>query len=224
MPRLLLRALRFAVPAFVAFAVWAVCLSLSPASLTRAQEGNDPVVKVEEKWSLTINEPAPELDSPQLNTVMSPGGTSLYGLFTINYRDYRGFIPGGVGAEVWDGDDQLSTRSQHTGHLNSNNETITWTQVLEVNGLELKFKVVNGTSESWGSFGGDTLTVSRLLSGSLTLDAYDSATSANHAVITFGGNRVESLTLVEVRQTRLSGAVSVDSTPRVVFTGDAAEQ
>lgn len=217
------RALQFALPAAIALAVWAVCLWLSPASVTRAEDAGDPVVKVEEKWSLTINEPAPALDSPQLNTVMSPGGGSVFGLFTINYRDYLEFIPGGVGVEMWDGDAQLATQSQHSSYLNGNNETISWTQVLELNGSDLKFRVVDGNSSSWGAFGGESLKVSHGAALE-SLGGYDPEHSAGNAVVTFGGNRVESLTLVEVRKTHQSGQVSVDSTARVVFTGDSAQE
>src|ERR1041384_5088407 len=68
----------------------AVILIAAPAA--RAQDGgsgSDPIVRVEEDWVLSLNEPNDDADSPQFHTVMSPysGTNSGFAQVLWNYAE-----------------------------------------------------------------------------------------------------------------------------------------
>jgi len=199
------------------FAAPAAILSFGAASLWPSYASapvSDPVLRVEEDWELVVNDPNNNVTSPQFQTVMSPVAdlNGYYAQTLWNYRETPNFMPGGVQLQSYEGETLLRTRSVESRMLSTSAETITWTQSLETDGVTLTFSVVNGQSTSWGTFGRD-MTIS-YTANMAELNQYDPSVSASNACVTFGSNRVESLSIKEVRYYGASGLLAVDNTQR----------
>ncbi len=206
--------------ALVGLAAFAVLVCLPGSNLPQAlaDEDTSVVIRVEEDWVLVLNEPASELVAPQFHTVMSPFQHLKQGYFQVswNYRELPAFEAGGLQIQAWQDEDGLDDVSVGENSLSQDAETIVWTQSLETNGSQLAFKIVNGQSSSWGSFGGDEW--SSVVSVATTnLNNYSAAVSKANSWITFGSNRVDSLVITEVRYYDVNGLTAVDSEPVVVY-------
>lgn len=185
----------------------------------RSIEGvSEPVVRVEEDWQLVMNEPDENVDSPQFHTVMSPYDhvDTHYAQVLWNYRETPDYTAGGVQLQSYDGDYLIRTRSVEYRQLSTSAEAIRWTQSLQTDGATLTFSVFNGTSTTWGSFGRDMVID---FSASLNdLGGYSPDASASNSCVTYGTNRVDSLSITEVRYYGADGSLLyTDSNPRVVF-------
>ncbi len=174
----------------------------------------EPVIRVEEDWELVVNEPNDGTQSPQFHTVMSPDGTvdGYFAQTLWNYRETPDFAAGGVQLQSYNGEELLRTRSVEHRPLSTTAETITWTQSLETDGTTLTFSVANGVSTTWGEFGRD-MNISST-ANLPELNQYSADASAADSCVTYGANRVESLTLVRVRYYSADGLLAVDNTPR----------
>ncbi len=196
--------------------------SVSPAPAqsagdTAAPPSTEPVLRVEEDWILVLNEPDGNVDSPQFHTVMSPFADvgSFFAQVLWNYRETPDFTSGGVQLQSYNGEDLIRRRSMEYGQLSSTAETITWTQSLTTDGALLSFEVSNGRSTTWGTFGRDM----RIDEDAdlASLGDYSPDVSATESCVTYGSNRVETMSIVQVRYYGASGLLRVDATPRVVF-------
>jgi hypothetical protein len=206
-------------------AAGALVFAFSSVSTAPAQDGGagvgpfftEPVVRVEEDWMLVLNEPDGNVDSPQFHTVMSPFGDagSFYAQVLWNYRETPDFVAGGVQLQSYEGESLIRRRSMEYGQLSSTAETITWTQSLTTDGVALSFEVTNGQSTTWGTFG----TNMRISSDANLpdLNGYSPDVSARQSSVTYGGNRVNVMSISQVRYYGASGLLWVDDTPRVVF-------
>jgi hypothetical protein len=183
-------------------------------------------VRVEEDWELVLNEPSDAKTCPQFETVMSltnDRGAS-YARVTWNYRESPEFHGAGLQLQSWFGDNELDYESVQENELSSFAETITWTQVLKVSGPTATFAVVNGQSDSWGTFGDATRTVV-LLANEPNVDAYSTDVSAANCQISYGLNRVAQLRIKEVRRYDAAGAIlSTDTTDRVLYSDTAVAE
>ncbi len=84
--------------------------------------------------------------------------------------------------------------------LHHTNEVVRWVQRTELKGGSLSFEIDAGESESWGSFGGESLKFS--FGSELTnLNGYLPAIAIAESGVNFAGNRVRSLTLTKLRWT-----------------------
>ncbi len=175
------------------------------------------VIRVEEDWELVLNEPDGKVGAPQFHTAISPFAEPgwLYAQVTWNYWELPRFEPGGLQLQAWSGDHSLYETSFGSAELSTSSETVTWTQVMSTTGTSLTFLVLNGNSETWGSFGGNTLRITGHIS-LFDLDSYDPDTSVDNSGVTYGANRVESLGITQVRRYGPSGLISVDNTRRRV--------
>jgi hypothetical protein len=183
------------------------------------------VMRVEEDWKIVLNEPDDGNYSPQFHTVMSPLPTLdvFYSQVTWNYKDEGGYEAGGLQFQNWAGGELARARNFRTEALSTAAETITWTQRLTINYNTIQFAVVHGESTTWGSFGNYLMDAN---TGVQNLNDYDTNTSVVNSWITYGSNRVDSLTIVEVRKYDVdNNLLSVDTTPKVVFElEDQAEE
>lgn len=197
-----------------------VCLILVPSSLTAEDPAN--IVRIEEDWEVVLNEPNEDVDAPQFHTLMAPFAHFEPFHFQIswNYRGEPDFIAGGMQVVAWFGDTCIGKKSYREDKLSSYAETITWTSVLETNGCALKFEVINGSSQTWGSFGGSETS----LLGDVhipSLSDYSTDFSASNSWISYGSNRVDLLRIKEVRRyDTLGRLVARDTVPRVVYALD----
>lgn len=158
------------------------------------------VARVEEDWQLAIDQPDINNDGPQVTCVISPQTVdAVYAAFDINFHSQPDYQAGGLQMHVWDPNDPIKTYNfPATGVIQQTNETVTWTQRMSLAGGVLVFQVLNGNSQTWGSFGGSSswIAVNTSLSD---LDGYDSNESLDNSGVSYAGNRVQSLTLVAVR-------------------------
>ena len=201
--------------------IWVVVILALAIPTAATDQPQDPVVRVEQDWRLVLNEPDDAVLAPQLHTVMSPLGhlDSFYAQVTWNYRELPDFEEGGLQIQAWDGEECTIQGSFGAEGLSTTAETISWTQVLETDGATLSFKITNGQSTTWGSFGGPHMEV-RGNAALPNLNGYSTGVSLGHSVVTYGGNRVQLLVITEVRRYGADGLLDVDSAPKIVFQGD----
>jgi hypothetical protein len=178
------------------------------------------VVLVEEHWELEVAEPDAGRSAPQTSMVMSPTEDSedLFFMFTINHHDASGYQPGGMQVQLWDDEDLVDDRTAYeNGTLNNSGEVVTWVQRLELDDGQLTFGIHNGTSQTWGSFGGDDMTLSTpsTLTG---LNAYLPAVSLTESQVGYAENRVTSLVLKKLMWVTDDGQVFELSAPIPIDT------
>ena len=201
----------------------ALC-ALSGHLAAQSGGGSPSIVRVEEDWSLSLNQPDSSLAAPQVSTQMAraPWAARFCNLH-LNSTDLPTFAVGGLQLQAWNGSSNINVlTSPNSAILATDNELITWTQYMRVDSNGLYFGigtvqpgVAGASSQTWGDFSGMEITVT---GGSPKLDWYDPSYSANNSGVTFGANRVDSFTLVQVRYYYSDGSVVTDSTPRVVYS------
>lgn len=175
------------------------------------------IVKVEEDWSLEVGEPNLAVNAPQVSLVMSPHNhlESQFFMFLLNYRTLPGYAPGGCQVQSWLGSQVEDYRNgTNTNPLETVSEVVSWTQVMSVgsNGV-VSFEVKNGTSASWGGFGGQGLLKTSVWTGQSNLNSYQPQISLNQSGIGFAGNRVASLTIQRIAWHMSDGQVYTLTAP-----------
>lgn len=197
----------------------AAVVLIGPGALPADESApSEPIIRVEEDWLLWVGEPSDATYSPQFHTVMSPVGDmdSFYFQVTWNYRELPDFVPGGFQVQSWNGETHLENQNVNSSELSRNAELITWTQVLETNGSQIGFSVINGRSITWGTFGHPETTI--IHDGTLrNLNNYSPEASRANSWISFGENRVQKLVIRRVRYYTASGLVQTDDVSRVVY-------
>jgi hypothetical protein len=199
--------------------VLVVCLVVGEISTAHAAD--DDIVRVEEDWELVVTSTDSNSTSPQVSTAFSPWGNveGHYATFEINHQSAPTFEDGGLHLQIWNSDDIQDTVCHGTDSvMDTDGETVRWTQRIRVHEGRLYFSVRNGSSTTWGSFGAYGALWRSVPSNLHSLNAYDPEVSVENSGITFGGNRVSSLVLKEVRRYRADGQVLVDDTSRPVHT------
>ncbi|MDA1014795.1 MAG: hypothetical protein O3A00_10135 [Planctomycetota bacterium] len=160
------------------------------------------VVHVEEDWEVLIGAPDPDNFSPQISNVMSPSGdvTGLHAVLELNHQSQPAFYGGGLQLQMWTGDRAISfSNSRSVATLGKPSESLTYTLSMSVSESVLKIEVLNGTSQTWGVFGGESRLKLERATTLKTLAGYSHAVSAKRSSISFGGNRVRKMLLKEVR-------------------------
>lgn len=179
--------------------------------------GTNDIIRVEEDWALLITQPDPNRASPQVSTQMARAPWApRFCNFHLNSCDVPTYTQGGLQMQVWRGTTNLDVQnSTNRSIMSTDNELITWTQYIRVDGSQLKFGIASGAvSQTWGDFGG----LEMLINGGLTdLSEYDPDFSHLNSGVTFGANRVSSLIMLANRKYREDGSVETDDTPRIVF-------
>jgi len=194
-----------------------------PLALGTTAGGNPSADRIEEDWELVVSSPDPSLNGPQITMTMKPApvDSAAFMLFNLNFRDYPSFNGGGIQAQIWNGGEIVASASQGTALLQTENETITWTQRMSLSGGTLKYKIASGKSTTWGDFGQADSDLA--VAAASTLDSladYDPDASTSNSGVSFQSNRVTKLTLVRVRYYQGDTLLSTDSTPRPVDLTD----
>jgi hypothetical protein len=183
-----------------------------------AASGQD-IIRVEEDWELVVLNPDSSTESPQVTCILSPLGHvgGLHMAFEVNHRTQPSFSGGGTQLQVWSGGTLWNHRNgPNYGRLQHNNETVRWTQQMRLSGGSLEFEIVNGSSQSWGSFGGQGYLRATATTSLSNLNQYSPSVSTAHSGVGYASNRVDSLVLREVRRYSSAGLVEQDTTLRVV--------
>ena len=197
-------------PHALTLSLCATLLTLSPATFSYE------IVKVEETWQLTVGEPNPDRNAPQATLVMSPFDDveNQFFVFELNHKVAPDYRAGGMQVCVYNGEDILtSNNGPVAGPIDQVSDVVRWTQVLSVENGLLTFEVVDGSSTSWGSFGGQGYLRSTLALGTTNLNFYRPEVSLTQSEVGYAGNRVVSLELVQIRWTMSDDSVWVLDAP-----------
>jgi len=193
------------------------CLAALPL-LSAASIGQD-IVHVEEDWQLVLGQPDPNTVGPQVATTMSPLGdiTSTFFTFEINHRSAPYWTPGGLTIHQWSGDWRVQSfdRTDRTV-MDTANETLSWTQILDAQNGTLTFQVKNGSSTTWGPFGYSNLFKLSTAWGANNINGYTPDVSVSQSGVAFAGNRVQSLKITTIRVKLSDGTSYTDNTQRTV--------
>jgi hypothetical protein len=73
-------------------------------------------------------------------------------------------------------------------------DVIRWVQRLKIDGGNVTFEVVDGSATSWGSFGGESLSLSTPTTLE-NLNGYRPAVSLSESEVGYAGNRVQAMIL-----------------------------
>jgi hypothetical protein len=197
--------------------LWAGCLAALPLLSAVATAQN--IVHVEEDWELVLGQPDPNTVGPQVATTMSPLGdiNSTFFTFEINHRSAPYWTPGGLTIHQWSGDWRVQSydRTDRTV-MDTSNETVTWTQVLDSQNGWLSFQVKNGTSSTWGPFGYSNVFKLWTSWGANNINSYTPNVSISQSGVAYAGNRVQSLKIKAVRVKLSDGTSYTDTTERTV--------
>ncbi|MBN2474455.1 MAG: hypothetical protein JXB62_07590 [Pirellulales bacterium] len=198
---------------------WLLVLGLLAVSAGTAQAETPQIVRVEEDWELVVNTPEPQSFAPQVSCVMSPRGDidGLHAALELNVQSLLTFLAGGVQLQLWHGETPLNDRKFPSDSVMSQpGETVTWTQTMQVANGVITFEVINGSSQTWGNFGGQGYLKVFLNTDLSNLNGYDPAVSVANSGINYAANRVDSLILKKIRVYDSNGNVVEHSTPIVV--------
>ncbi|MEX2286783.1 MAG: hypothetical protein WD648_06815 [Planctomycetaceae bacterium] len=189
-----------------------------------AADGSEPIVRVEEDWKVEVNVPNPDDHAPQIVNSISPNGSldGLHAVFELNHSTLPDYTAGGMQLQTWVGETNLEYKnSPGSGLLHHDDETVTYTLSMSVNGGSLTFEVVNGHSDTWGKFGGLGYLKSSVSTDLSNLNSYDSNTSVNKSRVGYASHRVKKFARTKVRLYSADGLVSTDETERVVHVHDS---
>lgn len=180
------------------------------------------IVAVEEDWELEVGQPTSATNAPQGSTFMTPFNTadSTYFLFNINHHTHPVYGPGGLQVQRWNSSQIVDySNSPESQQLTQVGETVRWTQSLSLQDGLIAFAIKDGSSTSWGSFGGQGNLSLTMSSSSLdTLIGYNPLLSVQESGISYAGNRVASLRLLQIRWITETGETYVVSAPIDVDT------
>ena len=202
------------------------CLSLlllAVSAVSASAETAAAVVAVEEDWELVVGTPDPNSDGPQLACTMSPLGDveSHHCMLEINHHTIPCFAPGGLQLEVWNGETPVHERKfPDPSLLSTPGEVVRWTQRMELDDTGLVFEIINGTSTTWGNFGGQGYLKATVTTDLQNLNAYHPSVSVANSGISYAANRVQSLVLRKVRVYTSTGEVLEDNTVRPVHPSE----
>jgi hypothetical protein len=176
------------------------------------------LVRVEEDWELIVGEPDANSCGPQVACTMSPFGdiNSTHFTLEINHRSLPYWSPGGITLHHWTAESrQQSLERQDRSVMQNNSETVTWTQILDVDDGVLTFQIKDGTSSTWGPFGYNNLKLQTWWNPD-HINGYSPDVSVARSGVAYAGNRVQSLKILRVRAKLSSGETVTDNTVRVV--------
>jgi hypothetical protein len=174
----------------------AVLFTVALATIASAQSQ---VVAIEEHWELKLGNPDPDVSAPQTTMVVSPTGSvdGVHFLFTLNHLSVPDYQPGGMQVQWWDGDQLVDSASFGNEAFSVEEETVRWRQRVSIQDGNLTFQILNGESDTWGSFGGDALTLNHPTSLT-SLNSYRPGVSLTESQVSYAENRVGSLTLMKL--------------------------
>lgn len=178
-------------------------LALCFIGISQAAYAQD-VIRIEEDWELVIAEPDSQLDAPQISILMFPFGDEhdAFIQLDVNHASLPSFSSGGLQVSaVVDYEVIQSSRVQEGECLQSEGETITWTQAVLKTSSGIQFGLIDASSETWGDFSGASSGVFLSFgdAGQASLNGYRPEQTLSNSGIPFAGNRVVSLKLKKMR-------------------------
>lgn len=195
-------------------------LGLSALAAVPALAQSSRVVSVEEHWELRLGQPDSDRSAPQTTMVMSPTGNveDVHFLFTLNHSTVPEYTPGGMQVQLWNGGELVQDKiGDDSAALEHSEEVVRWVQRVSLDNNTLSFQVRDGESETWGTFGGDDLTLS-LPTTLASLNGYRPGVSLSESQVGYAENRVASLTLTKLVWVTEDGVVHEQNAPIPIDT------
>ena len=207
----------------------AVLLALSPALVlgqVTSGTGDPPagvptgVVRVEEDWEIVVKDPSPATDSLQITIVFGPADpeSKTHAVFELNHSTQPSYLKGGMQLQVWWGESLVDYRNQHhPSDLYVPNETITFTTATSTGNNKITMEVLNGQSQSFGAFGGESYLRAAVQLHRANLDGFDPDYSLRHSGCGWGKNRLQKLSRKSIRYYYANGSLAKeDKTESVI--------
>lgn len=200
-------------------ALFLTSLELRAADVSAQLEGKT-VIKVEEDWVVDVGLADDISSAPEIVTVFGPDNPNagLHAVFEMNHVTQPEFSRGGMQIQCWSGEALLGyKRHPNQSELLTVVERIQYTcrTSLDRDRNILRLEVRNGSSVTYGTFGGRELRLS-LYSTRDDLNNYDANASIVHSRVTFGANRVNRFLRAEIRYYTSEGEIIVDGEDQVV--------
>jgi hypothetical protein len=137
--------------------------------------------------------------------------------FDINHRTQPNYGSGGMQIQAWDGENLVFHQdSPDNSWLQHAGETVRWTQSMQLQEGKLVFEIADGTSTTWGTFGGQgylKLSVDTCLTH---LGGYRASVTVANSGVGYAANRVSQLVLKEIRVYTANGLFATWSEPVVL--------
>lgn len=187
-----------------------------------ADESTGQTMRIEEDWYIKIGTPDPDYDSPQITTVIAPSWTlwGKYAVFDMNCATQPDFSSGGVQIQLWQDDSIIQTASNNDwASMHMIDEEIRYTSAMSIENGNLVFEILNGSSESWGTFGNGELKL-QTPTWRDHLNWYDPNFTTSNSRVGFASHRVRRFILERVRYFSADGLQSTDDTSRVLHQYD----
>lgn len=184
-------------------------------------EDSPTITHIQEDWKIEIGTPDPDNETPQIIIVCAPSGNlhDTHTVFEINHQTLPEYEAGGLQLQRWVGEDPIHVHNHPAnGLLSHDNETITFTMSMRItDSQQLRFEVLNGTSATWGNFGGANGQLRCAAWTSMTdLHAYNSQTALQQSRVGYASHRVKKLARTAVRYYAGDTLVATDSTEKIV--------
>ena len=161
------------------------------------------IVKVEEDWSLDVADLEAAADCPQVVTVFGPADPTVgtHAVLELNHGTLPDYGQGGMQLQAWYGDYLIGYHSQFApAELTYAIEQVTFTTTTRVRNGYLHLYVKNGTSLTWGGFGGwDTRLRITMSTQRTNLNDWDAQNSITNSRVAYGANRVNNFVRTAVR-------------------------
>lgn len=163
---------------------------------------------------MLVTQPDAALDAPQVTTTMVPfsGQDDLLLQVDLNYGTRPTFTAGGIQVRACIEDDRYQQTRVLAGlRLEHASETVDWTQVVQLAENGFFLSLANGSSDTWGDFGGTSTAIYvkySTIGGSFSLDDYNPQAFLENSGMTYANNRVSHLRLKKIRVYRANGQVS----------------
>lgn len=202
------------------FALFTCCI-LSGETVYAQGDSAPSIVRVEEDWELVVQSPDENSAGPQVGCTISPYADVDFGNATLelNFQSLPQFVAGGIQLQTWQDDNPIDSRKFPKNEvLHHDGEVVQWTQTMRIDSGVVTFEIINGTSETWGTFGGQGYLKSSLSTNLSNLNAYQPNVSVQNSGISFGKNLVTSLTLKRVRVQTSDGTTTEYSNATTVYS------
>ncbi|PHQ35271.1 hypothetical protein [Rhodopirellula bahusiensis] len=191
--------------------------SLTPSDVSA--DDRKSIYFIEENWELTLGDPEPDINSPQVSFFVFPNrdDESRYFELQLNYAADATYSSGGFRVTAAVNDKAVDhERGGNFQNWSASNDCIRWTTVMAVKNSRYLFAIKNGESADWGAFGGPDYLVEMPHESGDGLMKYHPDTSLANVDIGFGANRVRSIRLKSIRVVFEDGSdqvITINLTP-----------
>lgn len=194
-------------------------LSTGPLLALAATSSADDIVRIEEDWTVLVQNSAPEIQAPQITNVISPSASTAgqFGVFELNHGTQAEFITGGAQVQIWDNDVPLDFHNSIEGRLLSKHfDRLQYTLAMEIVGGQLRYEIINGQSRSWGDFtSGDDISAS-VATPLTNLSGYSRDHSLAASTVNVAAHRVYMIYQSRVRYYSAAGLHHTDTAYKTV--------